>query len=238
MKKTLINYADKRFYEAQKRNSETGKSVCLFDEIISYSKNNIDPSFYNKNKSILEQSRGAGYWLWKPYFIVSTLEKINEGDLLFYSDSGSYFINKIDSLIEICNSTQNKILLFTLEDFQTHKKWTKRDCFYYMNLDYEPYLSINQILASFIVCIKTNNNIEFFKEWLNYAQDERIITDKKNICGLPNYPEFKDHRDDQSILSLLGRKHNITTIPDISQWGNDRRDKNIPQILEHTRSSK
>ena len=42
-----------------------------------------------------------------------------------------------------------------------------------------------------------------------------------------------DHRHDQSILSLLGRKYNIKNIPDISQYGNDRRD--IKQIIEHHR---
>lgn len=237
MKKTLINYANKKYYHAQKKNSETGKTVGQFDSVVSYGVEQIDADFYNKNSNILNQPRGAGYWLWKPYFIVKTLESMKEGELLFYSDSGSHFINKPDSIIDICQNTNNKILLFTLEDFHTHKKWTKRDCFYYMGLDMEPYLSVNQILASFVVCVKTKDNIEFFKEWLEYAQDSRIITDQPNVCGLPNYVEFKDHRHDQSILSLLGRKHNISTIEDISQWGNDRRDRSIPQILEHTRSN-
>jgi hypothetical protein len=237
MKKILINYANKKYYQAQQKNSQTGKDIAKFDEIISYDVSKIETSFYEKNKQILDQSRGAGYWLWKPYFIHKTLENMNEGDLLFYSDSGAHFINQIDSLYNKLNNS-NKILLFTLEDFHTHKKWTKRDCFHYMNLDHEPFLSINQILASFVVCIKTKSNIQFFEEWLKYAQDYRIITDSPNTCGLPNYPEFKDHRHDQSILSLLGRKHNITTVEDISQWGNDRREKEIPQILEHTRSDK
>lgn len=236
MKKILINYANKKYYNAQQKNSQTGKDIALFDEVISYDVSKIDKTFYEKNKQILDQPRGAGYWLWKPYFIHKTLHNMNEGDLLFYSDSGAHFICGIESLYNKLDN-QNKILLFTLEDFHTHKKWTKRDCFHYMNLDYEPFLSINQILASFVVCIKTKSNIEFFEEWLKYAQDERIITDSPNVCGLSNYSEFKDHRHDQSILSLLGRKHNITTIEDISQWGNDRR-KEIPQILEHTRSDK
>ena len=237
MKKILINYANKKYYEAQKKNSETGLNVAKFDEVISYGFSHIDANFYQKNKTILDQPRGAGYWLWKPYFIVKTLETMKEGDLLFYCDSGSHFINPIDCLIDVCRTANNNILLFTLEDFHTHKKWTKRDCFYYMQQDSEPYLSTNQILASFVVCIKNSNNISFFKEWLEYAQDSRIITDSPNTCGLPNYSEFKDHRHDQSILSLLGRKHKISTVEDISQWGNDRRTKQIPQIIEHTRSN-
>ena len=237
MKKILINYANKKYYNAQQKNTQTGKEVAKFDQVISYDVSKIDSVFYEKNKQILDQPRGAGYWLWKPYFIHKTLQNMNEGDLLFYSDSGAHFLCGIESLYDKLNNS-NKILLFTLEDFHTHKKWTKRDCFYYMGLDTEPYLSVNQILASFVVCIKTKSNIEFFEEWLKYAQDPRIITDSPNTCGLANYPEFKDHRHDQSILSLLGRKHNITTVEDISQWGNDRREKQIPQILEHTRSNK
>lgn len=237
MKKILINYANKKYYEAQKKNKETGLNVAKFDEVISYGVSDIDANFYEKNKTILDQPRGAGYWLWKPYFIVKTLESMNEGDLLFYCDSGSHFINTIDSLVDVCKTSKDNILLFTLEDFHTHKKWTKRDCLHYMQQDKEPYLSTNQILASFVVCIKNKNNISFFEEWLDFAQDSRIITDSQNTCGLPNYPEFKDHRHDQSILSLLGRKHNITTVEDISQWGNDRRSKEIPQIIEHTRSN-
>lgn len=236
MKKILINYANKKYYHAQQKNTQTGKEVAKFDEVISYDVSKIDSVFYEKNKQILDQPRGAGYWLWKPYFIHKTLQNMNEGDLLFYSDSGAHFLCGIESLYDKLNNL-NKILLFTLEDFHTHKKWTKRDCFYYMDLDNEPFLSINQILASFVVCIKTKSNIQFFEEWLKYAQDPRIITDEPNVCGLPNYPEFKDHRHDQSILSLLGRKHNITTVEDISQWGNDRRNKSIPQIIEHTRST-
>lgn len=237
MKKILINYANNKYYQAQKKNSETGKIIGGFDEIVSYGVNDIDAEFKAKNSSILNESRGAGYWLWKPYFIVKKLSEMNNGDILFYADSGSHFIHNVDPVIDVCKKTSNGILLFTLEDFHTHKKWTKRDCFHYMELDKEPYLSVNQILASFVVCIKNDSNVEFFKEWLMYAQDPRIITDNQNVCGLENYPEFKDHRHDQSILSLLGRKYNISTVPDISQWGNDRRDKSIPQILEHTRSN-
>ena len=236
MKKILINYANKKYYQAQEKNSQTARDIAKFDEVISYGVSDIDTTFYEKNSHILNENRGAGYWLWKPYFIHKTLQNMNEGDLLFYSDSGSHFLTGIDSLMDKVNN-ENKILLFTLEDFHTHKKWTKRDCFHYMNLDQEPFLSVNQILASFVVCIKTKSNIQFFEEWLKYAQDSRIITDAPNTCGLSNYPEFKDHRHDQSILSLLGRKYNIITVEDISQWGNDRRDKNIPQILEHTRSN-
>jgi hypothetical protein len=75
----------------------------------------------------------------------------------------------------------------------------------------------------------------FVTEWLTYAQDSRAITDDANVLGLPNYPEFHDHRHDQSILSLLAKKWNLTLYPDPSQWGAGAQ-RPYPTVFEHHRS--
>ncbi len=234
MKKILINYADQHFYQAQQKNSQSGREVARFDQVISYGVEQIAPQYRHQHQAILQQRRGAGYWLWKPYFILQTLQQMSEGDVLFYSDSGAHFVTGIEPLVARLEHPSG-ILLFTLEDFHTNKCWTKRDCFYYMGLDTEPYLSLPQILASFIVCKKTSDSMDFFARWLRYAEDPRILTDAPNSCGLPDYPEFRDHRHDQSILSLLARQYQLNTVADISQWGNERREPDIPQILQQTR---
>lgn len=235
MKKVLINYAHRHFLQAQQLNTKSAIEVAHFDEAIAYSSHDIDRVFSQENQHILQQSKGAGYWLWKPYFIDKTLKQMNEGDLLFYSDSGAHFIHDIEPLIELLHN-EHGLLLFRLEDFHQNKKWTKRDCFVLMDLDHEPYISAPQVIASFIVCLNNSFSRDFIAQWLSYARDPRIITDELNTCGLPNYDEFVDHRHDQSILSLLSYKHNISTIPDISQHGNARRDPTIPQIMQHTRN--
>ena len=56
--------------------------------------------------------------------------------------------------------------------------------------------------------IKKQNLLNFFlSEYLYYAQDKRIITDDPNELGVSNYEGFRDHRHDQSILSLLTKKY-------------------------------
>ena len=55
------------------------QSVKIYGEefnIIVFKKNDIDNDFIEKNKSILNCTRGGGYWLWKPYIINETLKKI------------------------------------------------------------------------------------------------------------------------------------------------------------------
>jgi len=233
MKKYLVNYANKTHHNSQKNNSQTGLSIGGFDEVFSYGISDIDDEFKEKNKHILEQERGAGFWLWKPYVIKKALENINYDDILYYSDSGISFISDINEIVDIMDSTDEKLLLFELEDIHPNWRWTKRDCFILMDLDKEPYLSKNQLLASYMLMRKNDFVISFIDEWLKYGQDYRIITDSPNELGEQNYGDMYDHRHDQSILSLLGRKYNIKNIPDISQYGNDRRD--IKQIIEHHR---
>ena len=56
------------------------KSVELYGkefQIIVFHKKDINEDFNEKYKSILCNTRGGGYWLWKPYIIYETLKKLN-----------------------------------------------------------------------------------------------------------------------------------------------------------------
>ena len=234
MKKYLVNYSNNSHYNSQTQNTNSALTTGGFDSVFSFKYPDLGDNFINENVKILSQQRGAGYWIWKPFVIKKALESIDENEILMYSDSGISFIKNIDEIVNIMDSTNEKLLLFELEDIHPNKRWTKRDCFFFMGLDKEPYLSKNQFLASYILMRKNDFVINFINGWLNYAKDYRIITDSPNECGLPNYQEFVDHRHDQSILSLLGRKYNIKNIPDISQFGNGR--QVTSQILNHHRN--
>lgn len=233
-RKTLINYANDRYASKQERNSVSGLQVGTFDEALSFGPDDIDGAFYRHNQTILSAPRGNGYWLWKPYFIYKTLSMIDSGDFLMYADSGCYFVASVDPLVDLVSGSPRGLILFTLSPAQTNGKWTKRDCFHFMGLD-DQFRHDPQILASFVCMVKSDFTISFVRKWLDFAMMGHIITDAPNVCGKPNYPEFIDHRHDQSILSLLGRHQGITTMPDISQWGNAEDRKGIGQIVEHTR---
>lgn len=238
-KRVLVNYADGVFLKAQQHNGATGMQTGGFDAVAMLGRRHLDsdPDFVARCRHILDQPRGAGYWLWKPFIILMVLRKhLKDGDVLFYADSGSHFVHRADPVIELCQSRRDlPLLLFTLEDEHQNRVWTKRDCFHYLGLDRPDITDAPQILGSFVVCERCPAVIDFIAEWLRCAEDERLLTDLPNTCGLPDYPEFRDHRHDQAILSLLARRDGVSLLPDISQWGNDRRDPAIPQIMLHSR---
>ncbi len=237
--KLLINYANDIFRSSQKINSKTGKEIGLFDDVISYSPQDIEQTFYRKNKNVLNKRRGNGYWLWKPYFIKKTLEMLNYGDFLFYCDSGSYFIKPISPLIDLSLSTEQDIIVF--ETPRIEKTMTKRDAFIQMDCDSPKYVNSKQRLAGFSLWKKSQYTMDFVDEYLHYAQDEHIITDQENQYGYPNYEGFIGHRHDQSILSLLTKKHDLKAYRDPSQWGEAFREfhpnSKYEQIIELTRRS-
>ena len=143
--KILINYADLKFYKSQKRNSRTGIGIGGFDKVISYNKSDIDYEFLSKNSNIFNNLRGAGYQLWKPYIILKTLKECNYGDYIFYCDSGSYFINSIDHLIEELERNKQDIMPFELRHIEKH--WSKRDALILMECDEPKYYNTKQRLA-------------------------------------------------------------------------------------------
>ena len=212
-----INYADSKYWKTQRFNSTSAVHKGGADRVISYSTKDIDSTFWNKNEKILKRKRGNGYWLWKPYFIGKALEDLEENDYLVYLDSGAFYINNVKYLIEQMEEDCQYIMAFELPFKESW--YTKRDIFVYMDCDEAQYTETNQRMATMIILKKTEMSVQFVDEWLYYCQQEEIITDAHNHMGKNNYRGFIDNRHDQSIFSVLSKKHRIRAYRDPSQFG-------------------
>ena len=234
MKRILINYAHNIWYASQKLNTYTGKKFGGFDVVREHNIDDIHESFKQKNAHILSEQRGAGYWLWKPYIIYKNLIKMKDDDVMLYCDSGARFVGSFDDyLFDMCRDDEHGLILF--KDTHLSKIYTKRDCFVYMECDEPAYHDNPQLVASYQLVRKTPFTVQFYSELLSWSQDERVLTDMPNTCGDDNLPEFVDHRHEQSILTNMQLKHNITTVTDPSQWGDSRRQANHKRLIYHHR---
>lgn len=214
----LTNLSDENFSQSRLRlNASAGQhGIEIF---FSYHFEDIKRTpFYSENEVILSQPTGLGYWLWKPYIILESLKKVNDGDLVIYSDSGIEIIASLDPLIQICEKEQ-PILLFANGNL-INAEWTKRDCFILMDCDQRACWKAQQVDAAFGLFRKTDKTINFVKEWLDYGKDRRILTDIPNELGKKNSWRFIDHRWDQSILSLLAYKYKLNLYRMPTQFGN------------------
>lgn len=188
------------------------------NETIFYDDSDIEEDFLRINENIFSQERGAGHWLWKPYFIyTSMILRCKEDDILIYSDAGIEWLQPVH---EIINRMDQDIFFFT--NGFSHVEWCKGDVLEGVLRWREPHedddswedkkfwqgdfiKSIKQVQASVIFFKVNQNTRNFVKEWLLYCQMPGFIDDSPS--KLPNYPTFAEHRHDQAILTCLQIKY-------------------------------
>jgi hypothetical protein len=195
----------------------------------------IDPQFYSEHKEILDQKRGVGYWLWKSYFITRLLSGMGENDILFYADSGSYFVRRMEPVFAAVAADPLGVVAFRLAGGHLEKTYTKRDLFLHMGMNEPQYRDTPQRMASFMCLRGTNTARKIAKEYLNLCCNPHLITDTPNQDGWVE-DGFVDHRHDQSGWSLLTKRHGVTTLADPTQWGVQHGENTEEQqFLVHTR---
>jgi hypothetical protein len=210
--KYFINYASNGFTNSQNIGLKSASQFGF--KSIGYTNLDLDKEFITKNNKILSSSRGAGYWLWKPYIILDMLNKINDDDYLIYMDSGACLTGDPTNYLEMIDD--KGILSFSM--VQKTSKWTKGDCFFEINqVNKNDFAESNQIQGTYIFLRKCDYSVSFVKRWLFLCEKENLITDQPNI-NMGNFSDFIDHRHDQSILSLLIYNKSIMNIPQIDQY--------------------
>ena len=199
---------DNNYYEAINILNNQAKEIQLFDEITCYTDEYLKKSefwlhhceFVNSNK------RGYGYWLWKPYIIKKTMERMKDGDILLYLDSGCEINkHKKDQLINFFEYVKNDYIIGTTTSIE--KNYNKMDLNIKLGMVNDRQMNTEQRQAGalmFLVCDKTRDIVN---QWYNLGCDYHNIDDSRSIVD--NLPTFIEHRHDQSIFSLLTKKYNI-----------------------------
>ena len=83
----FITYSNHRFAERMDQLLLKADSLGLRSR--GYTREWLEQTeFYQQQKHILDQPRGNGYWLWKPYIIYDAVCRANPGDIIFYMDCG------------------------------------------------------------------------------------------------------------------------------------------------------
>ena len=215
--KILINYANDAYRNTQKFNSWTGRHIAGFDKIYEFGPDDIEESYRRRHEDIFSYKRGDGLWLWKPYLILRVLESCNEGDIIFYADSGSFFLKKIDPVIESLNKNES---VWVSDIPLLEQCFTKPECFQALRMDKNKFGETNQIQATFFMAVCNLQSKEIVKQWLELCQNKSLISPKGSMeLDGPVHSDFVMHREDQSLLSLLCKKNNILPHKDPSQRG-------------------
>lgn len=170
------------------------------DRVIMYGPDNLGPDFKMICSDILAHARGAGYWVWKPYIILRTMQGMEDGDLLMYSDAGILINIHTDYIL---SEMDQDLYLFT--NLNHHIHWCKMEARQRMAGSYSD--DQEQCQASVILLRVNDFTRQFIREWMSWCMMPGMIDDTLDpdlqVVG------FREHRHDQSILTELAIKYKI-----------------------------
>lgn len=204
----LISYASGHevFFKNQNTLSYSALNKGI-DHIFQFRKSHIDPVFYQKNKAILDVKTGAGYWLWKPYFISKMLHEIPENSILIFTDSSLVFYKPITKILDLLRN--HDIIL--LQDgcprkgFGTIGQRTKRELLQLLNMDTQEIRQQTGNWACLYIFKNTARSRKFADRWLAISQDPKALNPTL-LDPTIQHPEFVCHGSDQSTAGLIAQQ--------------------------------
>lgn len=221
----LVSFGSSNLRPAIRRFRLQAKLSGLFSEIRVFSEDSLDQNFREEFGSLLNAStRGFGYWLWKPQIVLQTINSLPRGTPVLYLDLGCHLrpFMTFDwgPIIELCRTSPSGLV-----GFQDRKKdpqvtamsseavWTKGDLFdhFEVRLRRDVYETPQFAAAAFFLTADPRSR-RFLMQWLSVArQGLHLFDDTPSVR--PNFPEFREHRHDQSVFSLLCKTMGCSRLP-------------------------
>ena len=169
-------------------------------------KNDFEAAQVIRSLRMNRQFRGFGYWVWKPAILKWADSNFKKSHIL-YVDAGSHFrsgLNQIKSLeSSLRESDKNGALAWSLPD-HTEYQWTKIEVIKLINSP-ENQLLANQVQSGFISLAPSKNREVLVDQWRDISLMRKGFYFTDDLES-QQYPDFIEHRHDQSILSLLWKQ--------------------------------
>lgn len=201
MKKILITYGNDIYYDSIVRQKDMAERTKIFDKIILYTDKDLPDEI--THHELMKYKRGGGYWLWKPYIILKTLEEMEDNDILVYSDGGNEIF--ADPMWNMYFKTLEKYNLLLFKYWGRMQQWTRKNLL-------EHFHSIHNLNKMHQICdgltIWTKKALPIAKEWYSLMFNHpEFVKDVPldEICFESKL--FTEHRHDQAVLSCLAYRY-------------------------------
>ena len=194
MKKTFVTYGDDNYRESLERIGREARATGVFDSVRLYTPADLPEPFASYTRAY---PRGGGYWLWKPFVIVSELDRAAEGDIVVYADAGCTLMPHADWQ-RYFDAVDGREELFFLAEGKS-AKWCKKEVFDYFGTRRDAWKNASQVQATFIIARKSGRN-EVLRRWYDLAvAHPELFVDA--AAGSEQHPRFREHRHDQAVLT-------------------------------------
>lgn len=234
----LITYADERMsISAGNLTRSALVNGCNTATQISEIWLKDDETFWRMASPTINEAKGAGLYIWKPFIVWDHMETMVDGDVLIYADAGQTIISSVQPVID---AMDQDIMMFS--NGWKHMDWCKMDVAKAIcpgdDMDFS-YIDPKdkQAQASLIFFRVSPESRKFVKEWMLWCLMPGFCDNSPSV--LPNVPTFQETRWDQSVLTCLQIKYGYTLhwFPSSTNWHNKAQhpNDNYPAIVDHHR---
>ena len=101
--------------ERQWKELKKRRKILVSMNGIFFSERDLPKDFF-KGFSPKIYRRGYGYWIWKPYIVSKMMSRLNDGDILVYTDAGTQCIYLEESDLRnmrVCSMRSDLLLYFS-----------------------------------------------------------------------------------------------------------------------------
>jgi hypothetical protein len=204
----LCSFATGRF--TGERLTQEATSLHLFDSITVL--RDVLPEWKFTHPFPLN-TRGYGYWFWKPLVILKTIEDhhCTENDIVVWIDAGCVLQPSTEWSEWIAKLREDETTLDMIV-FKVNDNWTDRQfCKNRVISLIQPHpddLNTAQIISGAMLMRVTERTKNLLEEWKTLCNDHDLVNDVPGDQRRLEHPDFIEHRHDQSLLSALIKKSN------------------------------
>jgi hypothetical protein len=201
----------KEIEEAAQRLGKQALDCGFFDEIEVLTESDLPDDVMNLFFPVrFNQTRGFGFWAWKPYLIDRKVDSLRDGDVLVYLDAGfeinprggPRFTHYLDFVAKY------DFLVFTIPHQQ--RLWVKPHSS--LKIEAQDYFR-NQIHAGFIMLKVSDVSRRIISRWYELAfKDSGSALSDWVEEGQNLESGFIEHRHDQAVLSHVIISENLTVM--------------------------
>ena len=209
-KKVFLTFTNTA-YHPPTRILEQAAAFNIFDKILHRTELDI-PDFIEKHSEFIRNhTAGYGYYIWKPKIILDTLLNMEDGDILFYCDSGAHLnpkgLPRFQEYLAYLGGDKS-IVTFCTSDRYVPQMFVKQDAVQYYFPEFNDMKALENCYAGCIIFKKNEEVVDLIIDWLGLCEkydfiDTSISHYRKELDG------FQGNDKDSGLLNLVLAKYNI-----------------------------
>lgn len=207
----LITYGNNHYTKSRDRLVNEAMNTGWFSSVIGYGEEDMSKEYTEEFKDILSLERGAGYWIWKSYFILKRLSEIEKGDVLIYLDAGCTIRRMARKRFdEYINMLENGCMISFRMSEHIEKHYTTKEIFEHFGVSHiDSITETGQYLGGIRIMKNNEETLRIMQlEYDTYKENRMLATD---VFNDKQEDYFIDNRHEQSIFSVI-RKMNKTVV--------------------------